>query len=133
MNIMGSLSPGLDTNAVWFGKKFFHSPLSNNESQTVQLLAISSNQLLFRHWKIPSNNNLQCRPPYRSHRTRHEISLLPPRQPNRLKVHLDVTRQETITKAIADAVDNFPGIDVFINNAWYSLMGDMEGIAEADA
>lgn len=56
-----------------------------------------------------------------------------PDGPTVLKLYLDVTRQETITKAVTDAVDKFHGIDVFINNAGYSLMGDMEGIAEADA
>lgn len=56
-----------------------------------------------------------------------------PNSPTVLKLHLDVIRQDTITKTIADAVDKFPGIDVFINNAGYSLMGDMDGIAEADA
>lgn len=56
-----------------------------------------------------------------------------PDGPTVLKLHLDVTRQETITKAVAEAVDKFHGIDVFINNAGYSLMGDTEGIVEADA
>jgi NADP-dependent 3-hydroxy acid dehydrogenase YdfG len=56
-----------------------------------------------------------------------------PDSPTVLKLHLDVTHQETITKAISDAVEKFHGIDVFINNAGYSLMGDTEGIADADA
>jgi NADP-dependent 3-hydroxy acid dehydrogenase YdfG len=56
-----------------------------------------------------------------------------PDEPTVLKLYLDVTCQETITKAIADAVDTFHGIDIFINNAGYSLMGDTEGIADADA
>jgi NADP-dependent 3-hydroxy acid dehydrogenase YdfG len=50
-----------------------------------------------------------------------------PDGPAVLKLYLGVTRQETIANAIIDAVDKFHGIDVFINNAGYSLMGDTEG------
>jgi len=56
-----------------------------------------------------------------------------PDGPRVLKLSLDVTSREAITASIAAAVKKFGQINVVINNAGYSLMGDTEGISVADA
>ncbi|KAJ5115791.1 NAD(P)-binding protein [Penicillium angulare] len=50
-----------------------------------------------------------------------------------LKIKLDVTSQQDIETAFAEALAKFNEIHVVINNAGYGLMGDMEAIAESDA
>lgn len=130
---MGSLSQGLDTNAVWFGKRFFHSPC-----QAVKIKPFNYSLYPVTGCSSGIGKSLASTIYHAGHRivaTARDVKSLSylPDGPTVLKLHLDVTRQETITKAVADAVSKFHGIDVFINNAGYSLMGDMEGIAEADA
>lgn len=62
----------------------------------------------------------------------NSLSYLPD-GPTVLKLSLDVTSQESIAAAINDAVLKMNHIDVFINNAGYSLVGDTEAISDTDA
>ncbi|CAI7593554.1 unnamed protein product [Penicillium pancosmium] len=50
-----------------------------------------------------------------------------------LKFALDVTSQESIALVVNSVIQTWNHIDVFINNAGYSLVGDTEAISEADA
>jgi NAD(P)-dependent dehydrogenase (short-subunit alcohol dehydrogenase family) len=52
-----------------------------------------------------------------------ELNLLP----NVLLQALDVTKEETISKAIQNGIEKFGGIDTLINNAGYGLIGPIEG------
>lgn len=56
-----------------------------------------------------------------------------PDSPTVLKVKLDVTSEEDISRAINKALDTFHEINVVVNNAGYGLMGDMEAIPDSDA
>jgi len=56
-----------------------------------------------------------------------------PDDTNVLKLALDVISQESIIAAINSAIQTWNRIDVFINNAGYSLTGDTEAISESDA
>jgi NAD(P)-dependent dehydrogenase (short-subunit alcohol dehydrogenase family) len=50
-----------------------------------------------------------------------------------LKLSLDVTSKDSITDAIQASVDRFGHLDVVVNNAGYTHMGDTEAIPEADS
>lgn len=50
--------------------------------------------------------------------------------PNLICLPLDVTRSETIQKAIQDGIKHFGDIDVLVNNAGYGLVGPFEGASE---
>lgn len=50
-----------------------------------------------------------------------------------LKIAVDVTSSESITAAVEIAIQKWNRIDVFINNAGYSLVGDTEVISDSDA
>ncbi|KAJ5594255.1 NAD(P)-binding protein [Penicillium hispanicum] len=65
-------------------------------------------------------------------RTIASLSYLPD-SPTVLKVKLDVTSHDEMTQAISAALEQFHQVNVFINNAGYGLMGDMEAIPDADA
>lgn len=56
-----------------------------------------------------------------------------PEGPNVLKVALDVTSQESVDTAIAAALNKFGRIDVLVNNAGYSVMGDSESTTDEQA
>ena len=45
---------------------------------------------------------------------------------------LDVTRTETVVAAIAEAERAFGGIDIFVNNAGYGVIGAIEEVSAAD-
>lgn len=49
---------------------------------------------------------------------------------NSLLVDLDVTKQDSIDKAFAEAVKKFKTIDVVVNNAGYGLAGEFESVSE---
>jgi NADP-dependent 3-hydroxy acid dehydrogenase YdfG len=53
--------------------------------------------------------------------------------PRVLKLALDVTSTANITSVMAAAIEKFGQIDVVVNNAGYSLMGDTKAASDADA
>lgn len=52
---------------------------------------------------------------------------------NLLRVQVDVTTPETITKAVAVALHRFGRIDVLVNNAGFGLIGAIEEVSDAEA
>jgi len=56
-----------------------------------------------------------------------------PEGPKVLKVTLDVTSVSSINGAVAAALEAFGRIDVLVNNAGYSVMGDTESTTEEQA
>ncbi|KAI0439191.1 retinol dehydrogenase 8 [Xylaria telfairii] len=54
------------------------------------------------------------------------LSYLPDDAPNVLKVTLDVTSLDAIDAAFKKAVEHFGRVDVVVNNAGYTVMGDTE-------
>ena len=53
-----------------------------------------------------------------------------PDGPNILKLALDVTSQSSIDTAVTTALDKFDSIDVMVNNAGYSILGDTESATD---
>ena len=53
-------------------------------------------------------------------------------QDNLLAVALDVTDPDSISAAIAQAVDRFGGLDVVLNNAGYGIFGALEETSDAE-
>src|SRR2546427_6460931 len=49
-----------------------------------------------------------------------------------LALHLDVTDETTIARAVAEATDRFGAIDVLVNNAGYGIFGPLEGISAGE-
>lgn len=56
-----------------------------------------------------------------------------PKVENLLRVQLDVTISETITRAVAAALHQFGRIDVLVNNAGFGLIGAIEEVSDAEA
>jgi NAD(P)-dependent dehydrogenase (short-subunit alcohol dehydrogenase family) len=52
--------------------------------------------------------------------------------PGVLALHLDVTDETTIARAVAEATDRFGAIDVLVNNAGYGIFGPLEGISAGE-
>ncbi|KAF2099062.1 putative 3-oxoacyl-reductase [Rhizodiscina lignyota] len=63
-------------------------------------------------------------------RNTKSLSYLPDNDERVLKLQLDVTSKDAISRSIAATVDRFGRIDVVINNAGYCLYGDAESIPE---
>jgi NADP-dependent 3-hydroxy acid dehydrogenase YdfG len=53
--------------------------------------------------------------------------------PAALKLPLDVTQADSISQAVACALERFGRIDVLVNNAGYALRGAIEGVAVEQA
>ena len=56
-----------------------------------------------------------------------------PNKPNVLKLTLDVTSMESINAAFNDTTQKFGRIDVIVNNAGYTLVGDTEAAGDAES
>lgn len=61
------------------------------------------------------------------------LSYLADDAPNVLKVALDVTSPEAIDVAFTKAVERFGRVDVVVNNAGYTIMGDTEASTAQEA
>ena len=56
-----------------------------------------------------------------------------PNKPNVLKLKLDVTSTESISAAFDTTLQKFGRIDVVVNNAGYTLIGDTEAAGDAES
>ncbi|KAF7588671.1 hypothetical protein BBP40_005328 [Aspergillus hancockii] len=101
----------LDTNTVWFITGCY-SGLGKSFAQKIHEAG--------RHLITTARNTTT-------------LSYLPDNEPNSLKIPLNVTFQQTITATINTAVQEFNRIDVVINNAGISFIGDTESVSEAEA
>lgn len=61
------------------------------------------------------------------------LSYLPDDSPRVLKIKVDVTSKEPIISAVRATVEKYDRLDVVINNAGYTHMGDTESMPEEDA
>ncbi|KAI5918754.1 NAD(P)-binding protein [Camillea tinctor] len=64
---------------------------------------------------------------------RNPAALVVPDGPNVLKTRLDVTSRPSIDEAFDRAIERFGRVDVVVNNAGYTLMGDTEAAGDAEA
>ncbi|KAH9883938.1 NAD(P)-binding protein [Xylariomycetidae sp. FL2044] len=66
-------------------------------------------------------------------RDRTSLSAIPD-GPNVLKLELDVTSRDSVDRAFEEALQRFGGVvDVVVNNAGYTLMGDTEAAGDEEA
>ncbi|KAL7624384.1 hypothetical protein AAE478_005948 [Parahypoxylon ruwenzoriense] len=127
----------LPPDAVWFSKSlpiFFLAPAQQRNSSAKptpnKVTGCSSGigQALAQHIasKAPSNRVVAT--------ARNPATLSPiPDGPNVLKLALDVTSEDMIDAAFDAALSRFGRVDVVVNNAGYSIMGDAEASPRGNA
>ncbi|KAK5953740.1 hypothetical protein OHC33_005009 [Knufia fluminis] len=126
----------LPADAVWFGKSFpssvpLFSPLLRSKiDANVHLSQVTgSSSGIGRAFATHISKSPS---PYRLVATARNASSLDylPNTPNILKLTLDITSASTIQDAITRTISHFGRIDIVINNAGYSLVGDTESTTD---
>ncbi|KAK9364577.1 putative oxidoreductase [Lipomyces kononenkoae] len=107
---MSSLSTSLDPSAVWF-----ITGCSSGFGKAIAQTVYNAG-----HHVVATARNVDA------------LSYLPD-ESKVLKLRLDVTSKDSIVKAIGTTVETFGRLDVVVNNAGYTVMGDTEVIPETEA